>query len=81
MKDWVKEFTEDIFKEMCPKDRVIGEIPYGTEVLYENDKGERYNIIIDDGHYWGTFGLSNFWYWTNVKTGEKEHGYGNFYKI
>jgi hypothetical protein len=33
-------------------------------------------IEITSGQWWGTHGLSNFWYWTVVETGEEKHGYG-----
>jgi hypothetical protein len=33
-------------------------------------------IEITSGQYWGTHGLSNFWYWTVVETGEEKNGYG-----
>lgn len=37
-------------------------------------------IKIVDGQYWGEHGLSNFWYWREVRAdgslGKKESGYG-----
>ncbi len=33
-------------------------------------------VGITDGQYWGTYGLSNFWDWEDVETGEKDCGYG-----
>ena len=33
-------------------------------------------IKITSGQYWGMHGLSNFWYWTVLATGEEKHGYG-----
>lgn len=37
-------------------------------------------VKIVDGQYWGEHGVSNFWYWREVKRngklGELEHGYG-----
>lgn len=37
-------------------------------------------VKIIDGQYMGEHGLSNFWYWREVKKGgklgKKEHGYG-----
>lgn len=38
-------------------------------------------VEIVDGQYWGTHGLSNFWYWKKVKPDGslgkyKYHGYG-----
>ena len=33
-------------------------------------------IRIVGGSFWGTHGLSNFWDWAIVETGEKRCGYG-----
>lgn len=38
-------------------------------------------VKITSGQYWGTYGLSNFWYWREVMPDEtladkEEHGYG-----
>jgi hypothetical protein len=38
-------------------------------------------VKIIDGQYWGTYGLSNFWYWKevlgdNALSEETFHGYG-----
>lgn len=38
-------------------------------------------IEITDGQYWGTYGISNFWYWKEVLpdgslSAETFHGYG-----
>lgn len=64
VEQWVKDLTE----------RTLGKSP--VEI------GKRYHhptdglIEITDGQYWGRNGISNFWYWTVVATGEKKHGYG-----
>jgi hypothetical protein len=60
---WIREIVEE----------VIGGAP--VEV------GKRYNhpdegiIEILSGQYWGTHGLSNFWSWRVIQTGEVKHGY------
>lgn len=33
-------------------------------------------IKIVSGEFWGNHGVSNFWYWDVVATGERKHGYG-----
>ena len=35
-----------------------------------------YEIEITSGQYWGTSGVSNFWYWKRLDSGKEEHGYG-----
>lgn len=45
------------------------------------DKGVGVPIIILEGAWERNGRLSNFWYWRNLKTGKKENGYGNFYKM
>jgi hypothetical protein len=39
--------------------------------------------IVESGEYLDSnFGrLSNFWYWMNLRTGKREHGYGCFYEM
>jgi hypothetical protein len=32
-------------------------------------------VRITDGEWWGTYGLSNFWFWTVLSTGEAKKGY------
>lgn len=38
-------------------------------------------VVILRGHLWEKGRYSNFWEWRNLKTGNKESGYGSFYKI
>lgn len=63
--DWVKRIAED----------TLGGSPL--------EKGKRYMHPVDGlievtrGQYWGNHGLSNFWYWTVVETGETHNGYGD----
>ena len=61
---WVQDLTE----------KVLGgpTVHIGGRYLHPQ-YGE---IEITSGQYWGTHGLSNFWYWTVVATGETHHGYG-----
>jgi hypothetical protein len=39
--------------------------------------------IVENGVYFDSnLGrLSNFWYWMNLRTGKREHGYGCFYEM
>jgi hypothetical protein len=39
------------------------------------DHPEHGRVTITSGQYWGTHGLSNFWYWED-EDGEEHHGYG-----
>jgi hypothetical protein len=47
------------------------------------EKGKRYMhpedglIEVTGGSYWGNHGLSNFWYWRIIETGEIRSGYGD----
>lgn len=61
-----------------PKDKINGEIPVGTHVMYHPQEGEPYEVEITDSHFWGMHGLSNFFHWNRVSDNKKEHGYGNF---
>lgn len=43
----------------------------GDKVIHP-EMGE---VTITGGSYWGTHGVSNFWYWKDSK-GVEHHGYG-----
>jgi len=60
---WVVKLTED----------VIGGPPVEIGKRYQHP--EDGPIEITSGQYWGTHGLSNFWRWTVLETGEQKHGY------
>lgn len=66
--DWVREFTEE----------ALGASPFdvGDEVKHPDGR----TVRITRGQYWGTYGISNFWYWREVlpdgELGEEEYGYG-----
>lgn len=64
IENWVKDLTES----------VVGGAPVevGRRYVHETDG----LVEITSGQYWGKHGVSNFWYWTVVETGEKKHGYG-----
>ena len=61
------------------KDMVEGEstiLEVGKWYIHEGDI-----VQITDGQFWGTYGLSNFWYWKKLKkdgtlSEETFHGYG-----
>ena len=61
---WVRQLTEEAIGGSA--------LRVGGRYLHPED-GE---IEVTDGQYWGTHGVSNFWHWTVVATGEKKHGYG-----
>lgn len=61
--DWVRQMTED----------VIGGSPVEVGKRYVHP--EDGVITITSGQYWGTHGLSNFWYWKVEETGATHNGY------
>ena len=65
---WVKDLVES----------VIGRSKMRAGKTLRHPDGRLVKII--DGQYWGTYGLSNFWTWREVKPngklGRKESGYG-----
>lgn len=65
VEDWVKDIVES----------VAGGSPVevGKRYIHPEDG----LIEITSGQYWGSHGLSNFWHWTVVETGESCHGYGD----
>jgi hypothetical protein len=65
VEQWVKDLTED----------VLGGSP--VEVGQEYRHPEDGPIRIVSGQYWGAHGLSNFWYWKVLATGETHHGYAD----
>jgi hypothetical protein len=95
VEQWVKDMTE----KYIPKTENINGIEYeritspkSGEVVYfepfhnteDYSIGDFYKIKIKDGQYWGTYGLSNFWYWYRLDENgniiKEEHGYGKFFK-
>ena len=68
LSDVAKRMMEDLY----------GEAPFAVGDVVKHSKGHMVKII--GGQYWGTFGLSNFWYWRKVNDdetlGKKECGYG-----
>jgi hypothetical protein len=60
-------------------EEVMGGPPFKVGDIVRHPDGRR--VKITDGQYWGEYGLSNFWYWREVKKGGRlarkvEHGYG-----
>lgn len=58
---------------------VIGGPPFKIGDTVSHPDGR--TVRITNGQYWGTHGLSNFWYWREVLPGGAlsetlEHGYG-----
>lgn len=68
VKQWVKDIVEE-----CSEGR-----PLRIGDVVKHPDGRTVKIVA--GKYWSKFGLSNFWYWQEVKDdgslGESEHGYG-----
>jgi hypothetical protein len=55
-------------------EEVMGGSPLEIGRRYEHPQdGE---IEITGGQYWGEHGISNFWYWRVLASGEIHHGYG-----
>jgi len=65
---WVQELVES----------VTGGPPFKIGDVVKHPDGRW--VQITDGQYWGTYGLSNFWEWREVKKngklGKLESGYG-----
>jgi len=69
IENFVKKLTEKYFDG----------VPFKVGDTVEHPSGKK--VRITSGQYWGTHGISNFWYWREVlsdgKLSEKEeHGYG-----
>lgn len=66
--DWVRALTEE----------VMGASPFAVGDTVTHPDGRTVRIV--GGQYWGTYGLSNHWYWQEVLSdgslGPKENGYG-----
>ena len=64
----VKQTVENI---LGPSKMKVGDIV---------DHPDGRKVLIIAGQYWGRNGISNFWYWREVKKdgslGKQEHGYG-----
>jgi hypothetical protein len=70
--DNLYSLAKTLTEQFMPCNMKIGEITTHPD-------GRKVKII--SGQYWGTYGLSNFWYWREVlqdgTLSEKiEHGYG-----
>lgn len=69
VQSFIKKMVED----------TIGSAPFEIGDVVQHPDGHDVQIV--DGQYWGTSGLSNFWYWRRVLddgglADEVEHGYG-----
>lgn len=69
VEQWVVDLTEEI----------IGKSPFEVGDVVKHPDGR--TVKITNGQYWGTHGLSNFWYWREVKpdgslSDPEESGYG-----
>ena len=65
---WVQDLTES----------VIGKSKMKVGKIVKHPDGRKVKII--SGQFWGTYGLSNFWEWREIKKngklGKLESGYG-----
>lgn len=73
MLKWVKDLVEN-----QPSEYIQGEIKLGSYVWFHPKEGMPYMVEITKSHYWGQYGLSNWFEWINLVTKEKENGYGFF---
>lgn len=62
---WVRDLVES----------VAGGAPVEIGKFYQHPEDGL--IQITGGQYWGQHGVSNFWRWTVVATGEKKNGYAD----
>ena len=53
----------------------------GDEVYQYTGNGTFVKVKILGGQYYGTYGVSNFWEYENLETGEIERGYGYFVRM
>lgn len=63
--EWVRNLT----------DSVLGGSPVEVGKRYQHPDDGAIEIVF--GQYWGRSGLSNFWYWTVLETGETHSGYAD----
>lgn len=71
----VKEVIESVLSE---RGRVLD--PLLGDIVYQRKGNGKYaKVRIISGQLYGTHGLSNFWDYENLETGEIEHDYGCFY--
>lgn len=52
----------------------------GDIVYQQTEDGKFVKVRILGGQFYGSYGVSNFWDYENVETGEIEHDYGSFYR-
>ena len=60
------------------KDRILNP-SIGDEVYQCTGKDTFVKVKILEGQYYGAYGVSNFWEYENLETGEIERGYGYFF--
>jgi hypothetical protein len=87
VQNWVKDLVEGVMEEdenivEGKKLRSINSPEHG-QIVYQKEKDVYTRVRITEGKFWGTHGVSNFWYWEilddNNEVIGKDHGYGNFY--
>jgi hypothetical protein len=70
--EWMRREARRITEELMPGSMAIGKV-------VQHPDGR--TVKVTSGQYWGTHGLSNFWYWREVMADgslseTEEHGYG-----
>lgn len=63
VEEWVRRLTED----------VLGGAPVQIGKRYVHPQDGEVEIV--SGQYWGRHGISNFWTWKVIATGEAKCGY------
>lgn len=67
------------FKKVCEPEITSEKIYYQF-----NEETNTFDpCVVESGQYWDSqYGrLSNFWYWVNLRTMKREHGYGCFIEM
>jgi hypothetical protein len=94
VEQWVKDFVDEFDQKeeiidgknyFYVKEPIPGQIlyfkPFMDSMQYKI--GDFYKVKIKKGQYWGSHGLSNFWYWERIDENNiaisEENGYGNFF--
>lgn len=77
MKAEIKDIIENTL--MVNFDRILSP-KVGDVVFQQTGDGKFAKVKILGGQFYGSHGISNFWDYENVETGEIEHDYGMFYK-
>jgi len=68
----IRQFVKEMVEEVSP----FSKVKVGDQLIHPSGR----KVQITSGQFWGTRGVSNFWYWREVledgSLGPEEHGYG-----